>query len=50
MPSDEDEELILIITETSHLGLVVPGPSLQSEEVDDLIRSYTLNLDISNLT
>ena len=31
MPSDEDEKLILIITETSPLGLV-PGPSLPSDE------------------
>ena len=44
MPSDKDEELILIISETSPLRLV-PGPSLPSEEVYDLIRSYTLNLN-----
>ena len=44
MPSDEDEKLIFIIPETSSLGLV-PGPSLPSEEVDDLIKSYTLNLN-----
>ena len=37
MPSDKDEKLILVITQTSPLGLV-PGPSLPSEVVDDLIK------------
>ena len=48
MPSDENEELIHIISETSPLRLV-PGPSLPSEEVDDLIKSYTVNLNRNSL-
>jgi hypothetical protein len=44
MPSDKGEKLIFIISETHPFGLV-PGPSLPSEEVHNLIKTYTLNLD-----